>query len=130
MAFLPPERMGVQQGNYTSCIVGFYSNHQRLNFAFLLSLVVEVLFGVLKKTFSELLTQKQYCASNVLVFKGIYRGICKNQTRTFDWSIILTLRSTPLSSYVMFVILLTPAPFSADTQNTLIPDFLTPKTQN
>ena len=29
--------------------------------------------------------------------------------------------------YVIFVILLTPAPFSTDTKNTLIPDFLTPK---
>ena len=29
--------------------------------------------------------------------------------------------------YVIFVILLTPAPFSTDIKNTLIPDFLTPK---
>ena len=30
-------------------------------------------------------------------------------------------------TYVIFVTLLTPAPFSTDTKNTLIPDFLTPK---
>ena len=29
--------------------------------------------------------------------------------------------------YIIFVILLTPAPFSTDIKNTLIPDFLTPK---
>ena len=29
--------------------------------------------------------------------------------------------------YVIFVILLTQAPFSTDTKNTQIPDFLTPK---
>ena len=32
-----------------------------------------------------------------------------------------------LGAYVIFVILLTPAPFLTDTKNTLIPDFLTPK---
>ena len=30
-------------------------------------------------------------------------------------------------AYMIFVFLLTPEPFSADTKNTLIPDFLTPK---
>ena len=36
-------------------------------------------------------------------------------------------RSAGAYPYVRFVILLTPAPFSADTKNTLIPDFLTPE---
>ena len=31
------------------------------------------------------------------------------------------------TAYVIYVILLTPAPFSNDTKKTLIPDFLTPK---
>ena len=34
---------------------------------------------------------------------------------------------TLLPAYLIFVIFWTPAPFSIDTKNTLIPDFLTPK---
>ena len=33
------------------------------------------------------------------------------------------IHSMNFGTYVLFVILLTPAPFSADTKNTLIPDF-------
>ena len=39
----------------------------------------------------------------------------------------LTSRAAGAYPYVRFVILLTPAPFSADTKNILIPDLLTPK---
>ena len=59
--------------------------------------------------------------------------LLENLRRTFlmfGWTVskyTMILQIQHQRPYVIFVFLLTPAPFSADTKNTLIPDFLTPK---
>ena len=58
--------------------------------------------------------------------------LLENLRRTFlmfGWTVskyTMILQIQHQRPYVIFVFLLTPAPFSADTKNTLIPDLLTP----